>query len=157
MVRICFVCLGNICRSPTAEGIMIDLVKKAKLETEVQIDSSGTSAYHVGEAADQRSQATANQRGIYLPSRARKFVPEDFLTFDYVVAMDLSNYNHLLKLRTEDTQKVYLLRQFDPTSPAKASVPDPYYGGPDGFDDVFEICMRGCEGLLQEIKQQYDL
>ena len=157
MVRICFVCLGNICRSPTAEGIMIELVKKAKLETEIQIDSSGTSAYHVGEGADQRSQATANQRGIYLPSRARKFIPEDFIKFDYVVAMDLSNYNHLLNLRTKDGQKVYLLRQFDSTSPEKASVPDPYYGGPEGFNRVFDICQRGCEGLLQEIKQRHNL
>lgn len=157
MVRVCFVCLGNICRSPTAEGIMIDLVKKQNLEKEIQIDSSGTSAYHVGEPADHRSQATANHHGIHLPSRARQFRPEDFTKFDYVVAMDLANYNHLMNQRTQNNQKVYLLRQFDPQSPDKASVPDPYYGGAKGFDQVFNICLKGCEGLLKEIKNSYNL
>ena len=157
MVRICFVCLGNICRSPTAEGIMLDLVKKANLDDKIEIDSSGTSAYHVGEQADRRSQATANKRGIHLPSRSRQFKPVDFTQFDYVVAMDLSNYNHLMNLRTNKSQTVYLLRDFDEKSPERASVPDPYYGGPEGFDRVFDICLAGCQGLLQQIKQQHTL
>ena len=136
---------------------MIDLVTKEKLTQKIQIDSAGTSAYHVGEPADPRSQSTANQRGIHLPSRSRQFKPHDFTRFDYVVAMDLSNYNHLMNLRTNRDQKVYLLRDFDDTSPDKASVPDPYYGGVEGFNRVFDICLLGCKGLLEEIKQKHNL
>tara|TARA_R110002073_G_scaffold123819_11_gene267987 strand:+ start:38220 stop:38705 length:486 start_codon:yes stop_codon:yes gene_type:complete len=156
MTRLCFVCLGNICRSPTAEGIMLDIVSRAGLATRIEIDSAGTAAYHAGEPADPRSRATAARRGIALPSTARQFTAEDFGRFDYVLAMDSENYDNLLALATtqEARDSVYLFRTFDSQSPKGASVPDPYYGGPNGFDDVFDICEAACQGLLAHVQEQ---
>ena len=155
MVRICFVCLGNICRSPTAEGIMIALVEDAKLSDAIANDSAGTAAFHVGEKADARSRQIATQRGVDLASRARMFRAEDFEDFDYVIAMDKSNQRNLLAIAPSDDAKakITMLRDYDPKSPNGADVPDPYYGGPNGFDDVFDICDAGCRGLLQHIQK----
>jgi protein-tyrosine phosphatase len=154
MVRVCFVCLGNICRSPTAEGIMLSLVEDVGLSHFIKVDSSGTSAFHVGEPADKRSRTTAEFHSVDLPSRARQFVSSDFEDFDYIVAMDTSNKSnieHLVRNET-DIQKVFLLCDFDSESSSRASVPDPYYGGPDGFEHVFQLCRRGCLGLLAHIR-----
>jgi len=158
-VRVCFVCLGNICRSPTAEGIMIHLVKEAGLESAIQIDSAGTGGWHVGERADPRTRKVAKQRGVDLPSRARQFIVEDFSRFDYIVCMDDSNLTNVLALSGATTQleSVSLLRDHDSGSPKDSAVPDPYYGGPGGFDDVFDICEAGCRGLLQVIRKQHKL
>lgn len=154
MVRVCFVCLGNICRSPTAEGIMLSLVEEAGLSHTIEVDSAGTSAFHVGEIADRRSRSTAESHSVVLPSRARQFVAPDFERFDYIVAMDTSNKRNIEHLvRSEsDAQKVFLLCDFDPESSTNASVPDPYYGGSDGFEHVFQLCLRGCLGLLAHIR-----
>jgi protein-tyrosine phosphatase len=154
MIRLCFVCLGNICRSPTAEGIMLHLVAEAGLSEHFSIDSAGTSAIHVGEPADARSFATAKARGVHLPSRARQFVRSDFERFDYVLAMDAQNRVNLLRLTSDRAahDKVHLLRRFDPRGPVGANVPDPYYGGADGFEHVFEICEAACRGLLSELR-----
>lgn len=155
-VAVCFVCLGNICRSPTAEGIFIHLVKERGLTHRIAIDSAGTAAYHVGEKADSRSRSTARGHGIELPSRARKFESSDFARFDYVVAMDHSNRSNLLAIAPseEAKNKVVLLRKYDPQAGDDASVPDPYYGGEQGFEDVFAMCMRSCTELLAEIESE---
>ena len=156
MVRLCFVCLGNICRSPTAEGIMIHLVQQAGLQGEFFIDSAGTSAYHIGEPPDPRSLATAKARGVHLPSVARQFETGDFPRFDYMLAMDVDNQRTLQALApdTQARDKVQLLRSFDPNSPKHAGVPDPYYGGSRGFHEVFEICHAACSGLLAHLTRK---
>ncbi len=153
MIRVCFVCLGNICRSPTAEGIFLHLVKEAGLSDQFEIDSAGTGGYHVGEEADPRSFATARGRGVHLPSRARKFVASDFARFDYVLAMDVENQRHLLALAPDDAARtrVHLLRSFDADSPEGAGVPDPYYGNGDGFERVFDICHAACRSFLAHV------
>ena len=159
MIRICFVCLGNICRSPTAEGIMQYVIEEAGLARAIAIDSAGTGAWHVGEAADRRARATAKKRGVELTSRARQFRAGDFGRFDYVVAMDNANLSDLEDLAPDaDAQaKLSLLRSYDAASPKSRDVPDPYYGGPRGFDDVFDICEAGCRGLLEHIRVHHGL
>ena len=156
-IRLCFVCLGNICRSPTAEGIMLHLVEKHDLGEHMHIDSAGTGAWHAGEGADPRSFDKAKERGVHLPSIARQFVREDFERFDFILAMDQSNYSNILTLAPHDDAKarVYMFRSFDPDSSAEASVPDPYHGGAKGFDEVFDICEAACLGLLEHIRKTH--
>jgi protein-tyrosine phosphatase len=155
--KLCFVCLGNICRSPTAEGLFIHKVKEAELESFFYIDSAGTAAYHVGEGANSKSQATANKHGIHLPSRARKFEYADLEEFDLVLAMDKENFSniHDLDRRGRFSHKIKLMRDYDPT-PENGSVPDPYYGGLQGFENVFQILERSAEALLNELKPHID-
>lgn len=159
MVRICFVCLGNICRSPTAEGVMRKLIADRGFDGAIAIDSAGTGAYHAGEAADARARQTAAGRGIRLDSIARQFEHRDFERFDYVVAMDRDNLRELRDLAPNDaaSSKVHLFRSFDPAAPDGAEVPDPYYGGERGFDDVFDICEAACRGLLEQIARDHGL
>jgi protein-tyrosine phosphatase len=159
MIRLCFVCLGNICRSPTAEGVMQDLVAKANLDQTIELDSAGTGAYHAGEKADPRSRSTARARGLRLGSISRQFLASDFESFDYVLAMDRDNLLNLQSLAEspESLEKLFLFRSFDPESPEGADVPDPYYGGENGFDDVFDICEAACRGLLEHIREAHDL
>lgn len=158
-VSLCFVCLGNICRSPTAEGVMRALVRSAGLEDRIAIDSAGTGAWHAGEPADSRSRAAARARGIELTGQARQFVHTDFARFDYVLAMDRGNRRELLRMARGDREraKVHLLRSFDATAPADAEVPDPYYGGAQGFDQVLDICERACGGLLAHLRGHHGL
>ena len=148
--RVLFVCLGNICRSPTAEGVMLHLLQERGI-TSIVVDSAGTSAYHVGEPADRRSQQEANRRGIHLPSRARQFVVADFDQFDWIVAMDKDNERNIRSLarNDEDADKVHLFRDFEPDGVKGLSVPDPYYER--NFGLVFDICQRGCVGLLSQM------
>jgi protein-tyrosine phosphatase len=155
-IRVCFVCLGNICRSPTAEGVMKHLVEQAGLSQHFFIDSAGTGAYHVGERADARSAQAALRHGIELTSEARQFVEDDFDAFDYVVAMDRKNHTHLQRIarRVADRDKLSLLRSFEQRA-AVLDVPDPYFE--DNFDEVFQICRAGCEGLLQHIVRERGL
>lgn len=153
MISVCFVCLGNICRSPTAEGVFVKLVADAGLEGEFFIDSAGTAGYHSGELADPRSREAASRRGYQLLSRSRQFVVSDFDTFDVICAMDLHNLKDLRALAPSPLaeKKLSLLRAFDPTAPKSAIVPDPYYGGARGFDEVIDICERACRGLLETL------
>ena len=153
MIRVCFVCLGNICRSPTAEAVFRRFVADAHMSDDVVIDSAGTAAYHVGEPADARARSAGRQRGYDLDGRARQFTRADFDRFDHVLAMDQDNLRALLKLAPSDAAKakVRLLRSFDATAKNGAEVPDPYYGGSRGFDEVIDICERACRGLLQTI------
>lgn len=150
-VKILFVCLGNICRSPMAEGLMAEKIEKRGL-AHLKVDSSGTSAYHLGELPDERMRQTARQRGIELTSRARQFAEDDFEAFDYIIAMDKHNKQNILKLAEKESHrdKVYLMRDFDEQAPG-ADVPDPYFGGQRGFDEVYEILDRSTEKLLEMI------
>ncbi|MBR56915.1 MAG: phosphotyrosine protein phosphatase [Myxococcales bacterium] len=158
-MRICFVCLGNICRSPTAEGVMTDLVNRAGLSDEIEISSAGTSAWHVGEKADSRSREAAERRGIELTSRASQFRQKHFPEFEYILAMDMDNLKALSSLAPNNGEraKVKLLRDFDPDSPPGSRVPDPYYGGPTGFEDVLDLCTKACEQLLAHIRREHGI
>ena len=155
-VGVLFVCLGNICRSPTAEGVMRALVAEAGMEDRVVLDSAGTGAWHAGSAPDERASAAARSRGIALEGEARKVTPADFERFDLLLAMDSENLRELRRLAPgpEERAKVRLLREFDSASNGAADldVPDPYYGGDDGFAEVFELVQRACAGLLEEIR-----
>ena len=159
MVRVCFVCLGNICRSPTAEAVMRHLVRAAKLERQIQIESAGTGDWHVGEPRDRRSQATGAARGVPLTGRAQQFTGRDFARFDHVLAMDGSNLDNLRQMAPDDAAraKVQLLRSFDPKAPPDADVPDPYYGGARGFEEVFDICEAACAGFLEWLRREHGL
>jgi protein-tyrosine phosphatase len=159
MVRICFVCLGNICRSPTAEAVMRHLVREAGLEKRIAIDSAGTGDWHVGGARDKRSRAVGEARGIPLSGVARQYVPADFDDYDHVLAMDRSNRDDLVRMarNAADRGKVALLRSFDPAAPPDAEVPDPYYGGPRGFEEVFDICECACRGLLAQLTRELEV
>lgn len=150
--KICFVCLGNICRSPTAEGVFQHIVNERGLQAYFEIDSAGTSAYHTGEPANRHSQLTANKYGITLHSKARRFAAFDLDYFDLILTMDnqnLANVNRLIS--GNHSQKVHPLRDFDP-QPGNGEVPDPYAGGQEGFDKVFQIVKRSCEQLLDELE-----
>lgn len=153
-IRLCFVCLGNICRSPTAEGIMRKLVHDDGLDDQVVVESAGTGAWHLGERADARARATAAQRGVTLDRRAQQFHAKDFDRFDYVLVMDEEIGGTLGRLTSSRTarERIRVLRSFDPDSPSGARVPDPYYGGPEGFDEVFDICDAACRGLLAHLR-----
>jgi protein-tyrosine phosphatase len=158
MVSVCFVCLGNICRSPTAEGVFRSLVAEAGLEAVIRVDSAGTAGYHAGDPPDARARKAAARRGITVDGRARQFLATDFGEFDYVLVMDRSNLADLEELYSEGVRaKLSLLRAFDATAPKHAAVPDPYYGGEDGFDEVLDQCLRACRGLLEHIKQEHRL
>ncbi len=159
MIRICFVCLGNICRSPTAEGVMRRLLSEEGLANAVSVESAGTAAYHVGERPDPRSRAAAARRGVRVDGKARQFKARDFERFDYVVAMDRSNLGRLEELApsAQAQAKLSLLRDHDPGSPPGSEVPDPYYGGERGFDEVLDICEAGCRGLLAHLRASHGL
>ena len=151
--RLCFVCLGNICRSPTAEGIFIHKVNGRGLQPYFFIDSAGTAAYHTGEGANSKSQSVANERGVHLPSIARPFAASDLEEFDLVLAMDAENLTDLVSMDRERRwgAKLVRMRQFDP-EPEDGNVPDPYYGGMHGFRRVFDILDRSCERLLDVLE-----
>jgi protein-tyrosine phosphatase len=151
-MKICFVCLGNICRSPTAHGVMARLVDDAGLADAITIDSAGTAAYHVGELPDPRSREAARQRGFALTHRARQFVVADFARFDLVLAMDRQNLMSLHKLAGSRPGQIALLRSFDPMAEADAEVPDPWHGGADGFETVLDQCERACAGVLAHVR-----
>lgn len=159
MLRVCFVCLGNICRSPTAEGVMRHLVARAGLAEQIDVDSAGTAAYHAGERPDRRARAVAKARGIDLVGRARQFVEADWERFEYVLAMDTENFTDLAGSAPLSAKegKLRLLRSFDPDAPANASVPDPYYGGAGGFERVLDLCEAACQGLLAHIRAEHGL
>jgi protein-tyrosine phosphatase len=158
-IAVSFVCMGNICRSPTAEAIMRHLVSEAGLQDKIEVDSAGTGSWHVGEERDRRSRAVAKRRGMPIEGHARQFEPEDFQRFDLVLALDQENARDLRRLATsqEAKSKVHLLREFDATAGKDAAVPDPYYGGPEGFEQVFDICLSACRGLLDHLRRTYRL
>ena len=157
MIKVLFVCLGNICRSPLAEGIFQHQVRKAGLDNKIFVASAGTSGWHIGDPPDPRSIEVANENGIRLDSFGRKAINEDFATFDYIIAMDQSNYAHLKAMPgsfNQDAAKLFLMRDFDEIGKGQ-DVPDPYYGGDDGFRKVFTMLDRSCHNLLEEIKTNH--
>lgn len=155
--KICFVCLGNICRSPTAEGVFQHLVNQRNLQAYFEVDSAGTSAYHTGETANSNSQRTANKYGITLRSKARQFETFDLEYFDLVLAMDNENLANVEKIdsRSNGSAQIGMLRDFDP-EPGDGEVPDPYHGGAQGFENVFQIVRRSCETILSELEKYID-
>jgi protein-tyrosine phosphatase len=155
-IRVCFVCTANICRSPTAEGIMSHLVRRAGLSDRVEVESAGTAVAREGGSRDPRSAATAERRGAPLRGSTRRFLPEDFARFEYIVAVDARNRSELLALadQPEAKARVALLRDFDSSAPSGSSVPDPYSGGERGFDEVFDSCEAACRGLLETLVER---
>lgn len=154
VTRILFVCLGNICRSPLAEGVFRHLVHELDLGTHYEVDSAGTGAWHVGEPADPRSRGVARKHGIVLSGRARQVTGEDFRTFDLVIAMDRENQANLERIRKGGHGRLHLLREFDPEARGELEVPDPYYGAPGGFDEVYEMVHRSCGHLLETLESE---
>ena len=156
MQRVLFVCLGNICRSPTAEAVMRGLVAERGLAHQVEVDSAGTGSWHIGSPPDHRATAAAAARGVELGGVGRQVSQADLEAFDWVIAMDRENLDDLLAMRTgvDGEAEPALLRSFDPDAVAAGDldVPDPYYGGDDGFETVLDVVERGCEGLLDEIE-----
>ncbi len=150
-ISILFVCLGNICRSPLAEGVLKELVAERGLQDRFEIDSAGTGGWHVGEPPDARATMVAESHGVALESRARQAVRADLEQFDYVIAMDRDNLAELERIGAgvEDGAELRLLRDFDPAG--EGDVPDPYYGGASGFETVYEMVRRSCEALLDHI------
>jgi protein-tyrosine phosphatase len=150
-----FVCMGNICRSPTAEGVFRELLREAELLDRIRTDSAGTHAYHVGSPPDPRALQAAQRRGIDLSGlRARVVLREDFRRFDYVLAMDNENLSQLSRLQPPDARaRLSLLMAFAPKHYPR-EVPDPYYGGRHGFEMVLDMVEAGCRGLLQDILRQ---
>ncbi len=154
MTRILFVCLGNICRSPLAEGLFIEKLKQAGLEAKYKVDSAGTSNLHEGELADLRTRENARKNGIELITRSRPFSKQDFVEFDLILTMDRSNYANVLKWEpafVDQVAQVKMMRDFDRRSPG-ADVPDPYFGGDQGFQHVFDILDHTTEELLRYLE-----
>lgn len=154
MVRILFVCMGNICRSPLAQGVFENVLRREGLEYEVFVDSAGTGAWHVGSPPDERAQKSAGLRGLDLSSqRARRITPEDCDAFDYILTMDEDNYFVAASLcRGRAVVRPFL--DFAADSP-EGEVPDPYYGGPDGFERVLDLVEEASEGLLEDIRERH--
>ncbi|HKJ53172.1 MAG TPA: low molecular weight protein-tyrosine-phosphatase [Gammaproteobacteria bacterium] len=154
-VRVLFVCMGNICRSPTAHGVFQALVEKQGLGDSIRVDSAGTHSYHVGNAPDPRSQATARARGVDLSGlRARRFVSEDFLDFDYLVAMDRDNLADMLAIKPENASARAELMLDYATDRSAREIPDPYYGN-DGFELVYGMIVDASGGLLRQIRGRH--
>lgn len=156
--QLLFVCLGNICRSPSAENIMNHLIEQANLSDAIQCDSAGTSSYHIGSPPDRRMTAAAKMRGIELVGRARQFERSDFEEFDLILAMDYDNYEAILSLDRAGNyrDKVRLMCDFCTQHKLK-EVPDPYYGGEEGFNFVIDLLLDACEGLLNQIVREQNL
>ncbi|HFC54079.1 MAG TPA: low molecular weight phosphotyrosine protein phosphatase [Gammaproteobacteria bacterium] len=152
VVRVLFVCMGNICRSPTAQGVFRRLVEEAGLESRIEIDSAGTHSYHVGKVPDQRAMQSAHARGYDLSDlRARRVTVEDCERFDYLLAMDEENLQLLRGLCPPDHQhKLHLLLDFA-SDVTLREVPDPYYGGRKGFERVLDLVENACRGLLEHV------
>ncbi|TVP47457.1 MAG: low molecular weight phosphotyrosine protein phosphatase [Gemmatimonadales bacterium] len=156
---ILFVCLGNICRSPLAEGVLRHRARERGLEGELRIDSAGTGSWHVGNPPDPRSAEVAARHGIRLESRARQVAPGDAEAFDLILAMDRSNLRDLADLLDAGggrgrQAEVRLFRDYDPEADSPADVPDPYYGAGDGFEVVQAMVERTCEAILDEVERR---
>jgi len=154
MINVIFVCLGNICRSAMAQGVLES--KIANLDLNINVDSAGTSSYHIGSPPDKRMQAKAREYDIDISNqRARQFTETDFEKFDYIFAMDTSNYNNILALTNNDshTNKVNLFLNY--TYPNQnRSVPDPYFGGEEGFEEVYQLLDVACDTFIKSIKNE---
>ena len=151
-MRILFVCMGNICRSPTAEGVMRRLVEEEGLD--IEIDSAGTGGWHAGEPPDERATLAARRRGVTLEGAARQVTADDYRRFDLLIALDRSNLRELIARAPDEdaAERVRLLREFDPAAAGDLDVPDPYYGGDRGFETVLDMVEAACRGLIDELR-----
>src|SRR5690606_25494686 len=159
MIKVLFVCLGNICRSPLAEAILNHKVKERKLDHLIQSDSCGTSNYHIGKAPDHRSIACAQNRGILIDHAGRQISLSDFDDFDYIIVMDESNLKNVRSLMEQSGQnhpRLHLMREFQPNA-AHTEVPDPYFGDATGFEEVYEILDESIDHLLDKIIKDHQL
>ena len=152
--RICFVCLGNIVRSPLAKNLFKSLAVQAGVGEKYPVDSAGTGPWHMGESPDARMRRVAARHGLAYNGRARQFQPAEFERFDLILAMDHENYNELIRMARVDNQrkKVHMLREFDPWGDPNSAVPDPYYASLDSFEEVFAIIEHSCRGLLEALE-----
>lgn len=161
MINVLFVCLGNICRSPIAEGTFREIVKKRNLQDKFSCDSAGTAGYHIGQLPDQRTMKNAEKHGIKLTHHGRKLSVTDLDTFDHIVVMDEENFKDVndfyykTKHKTPPADKLFLLRDHDPNTRGIAEVPDPYYESEPFFEDVFQIVWRSNEALLDYLIDKY--
>ena len=156
MILILFVCMGNICRSPSAEAVMNSIIEKEGLSDKIRCDSAGTISYHVGETADERMIRHASKRGYDLTSIARQVQHMDLEQFDYIIAMDDENLDNLLSLDREGKYKNKISKMTDYSRNYDANeVPDPYYGGPQGFEYVLDLLEDACAGLLDHILKEH--
>jgi protein-tyrosine phosphatase len=156
MVRVLFVCLGNICRSPMAQGAFERALKHHDIALEFEVDSAGTSDWHVGEMPDKRAIQCAKKAGIDISTqRARQIKKSDFETFDYIMAMDASNHAKLAAIQTENSKAKLALFLNYQNQFAEKEVPDPYFGGDQGFEHVLELVTAASEGLLLDIQQRF--
>ena len=153
---IMFVCQGNVCRSPLAQALFEHMVEQRELQKRYGADSTGVSSYHVGEDADRRMRETAARRGVSVRHRARAITRRDLSDFDLVLAMDRDNFSILQRMAQDDEQraKIRMFREFDPQQSADLEVPDPWYGGMDGFETVYQIVERTCAALLDDLEEQ---
>jgi len=158
-IKVLFVCMGNICRSPTAEGVFTHLVREAGLSDRIEIDSAGTHGYHISKQPDKRAQAAALQRGFDLSQlQAREVYKEDFSYFDYILAMDWDNLRDLKLIRPKGEKRAQLSLFLDFAEQAtEREVPDPYYGEGQGFEHVLDLVQQASTGLLEHIRLQHSL
>jgi protein-tyrosine phosphatase len=155
MIRVLFVCMGNICRSPLAQGVFENILRREGLENRVFVDSAGTGSWHVGTPPDERAQRSAKRRGLDLGSqRARRIGLEDCQNFDYILTMDEENYRAVAALCRGGGAEVRPFLDYA-SDRAETEVPDPFYGGPEGFEHVLDLVETASEGLLEEIKEKY--
>jgi len=153
--RVLFICLGNICRSPAAEGVFLHLLEQEGLQQAFEVDSAGTGGWHVGNPADPRMRSAASRRGIHLPSRARQLEPDDLTRFDHILTMDGDNLSAVRAMARRHPASARIAPITDHCRHHRASeVPDPYYGGPDGFDQVLDLLEDACSGLLEDLRRQ---
>ena len=162
MISLLFVCLGNICRSPVAEGVFRQVVAEAGLSGQIECDSAGTASYHTGQLPDIRTRQNTLTHNLTLTHRARRMTGEDLARFTYIIAMDEANFENVMKLSQRSVglthdDTIFLLREFDPAVSDQPNVPDPYYEGPDVFEEVYQIVYRCCGELLTYLRQQHTL
>lgn len=156
MIKVLFVCLGNICRSPLAEAIFQEKVRKSGLNDSIKCDSAGTARYHVGETPDPRTVETAQNHDIPIDHRGQQFKKNHQNEFDYLIAMDSSNYENMVREMGNKPDSLHMMRDFDSEGRGK-DVPDPYYGGMNGFENIYQILDRSAEELLNKIRKDHQL
>ncbi|MGB3465834.1 MAG: low molecular weight protein-tyrosine-phosphatase [Cyclobacteriaceae bacterium] len=155
MIKVLFVCLGNICRSPLAEAIFDHQIKEQGLENSFSSDSCGTGGYHIGADPDHRSQLVAKQHGVSMKHAARKFQKSDYEAFDYIIPMDQQNYEDIVSATGHAHDGLMLMRKFDPDAENSEDVPDPYFGGQDGFEEVYQMLDRSNVSFISFLRKQH--